>query len=145
MLHLIYLILKKKQKKKHFTSGLLKWLEPPPQLLKSASQRLGPIVGRWIQTPLQTPWLRETEGSWMTKCLCNPVQSETRKIWQRAWRSNNWLRVIITTISVPWSRWPVSTCCVGRNRMLKRLWSLPRAAVWCTAAQRTCHAEAWNP
>lgn len=42
MLHLKYLILKKE----HFTSGLLKWLEPPPQLLKLASQTLGLVVGR---------------------------------------------------------------------------------------------------
>lgn len=44
MLHLKYLIFLLKNQ--HFTSGILKWLEPPPQLLKLASQTLGLIVGR---------------------------------------------------------------------------------------------------
>lgn len=74
---------------KHFTLGLLGWPEPPPQLLKLASQRLGLIVGRWTQTFLQTPWLKGTEESWMTKCLYSPAQSETTIIWQTAERANN--------------------------------------------------------
>lgn len=73
---------------KHFTLGLLEWPEPPPQLLKLASQRLGLIVGRWTQTSLQTPWLRGTEESWMTKCLCSLAQSGTT-MWQTPGRANN--------------------------------------------------------
>lgn len=73
---------------KQFTLGLSEWPEPLPQLLMLASQRLDLIVGRWTQTSLQTPWLRGTEESWMTRCLCSPAQSGTT-IWHEAGRANN--------------------------------------------------------
>lgn len=74
---------------KNFTLGFSEWPEPLPQLLKLASQRLDLIVGRWTQTSLQTPWLRGTEESWITRCLCSPAQSGTTIIWHTAGRATN--------------------------------------------------------